>query len=193
MNTKGWIKYAVLALAVTVALTLSACSLPGGTSQGPEPTVPPTPRPSVPEEPPSELPTPLPTEDVGQQALSGAKETYQETWNNYLRDMIAEQVADRQQKLALLQRYENPDITAQNLGGLMTDIDLVEDRTTFNLTNNATVASANTDFDVRVTYANGDSDTRTCRMPVALELDPDDGLWYVLNPAPLQVFAVCQP
>jgi hypothetical protein len=193
MNNQGWNKAMTLLLVAGLALVLSACSLPGGAAQGPEPTPAPTARPSVAEEPPSELPTPLPAEDVGEQALSGAKESYQETWNNYLRDIIAEQVADRQQKLTLLQRYENPRITEQNLGGLATDIGLVEDRTTFNLTNNGTTAAGNADFDVRVTYANGDSDTRTCNPFVQIELDPDDGLWYVINPAPLQIFSVCQP
>ena len=136
-------------------------------------------------------PTPLPAEDVGEQALSGAKESFQETWNNYLRDIIAEQVADRQQKLNLLQRYENPDITEQNLGGLLSDIDLVEDRTAFNVINNNTIASGTTEFDVRLIFLNGDADTRTCRYFVSLELNADDGVWYVINPAPLQVFANC--
>ncbi len=184
---------AAVAILAALVMGLSACSLPGGAAEGPEPTPPPTERPDTPEEAPNTIPTPLPGEDVGEQALAGAKETYQETWNNYLRDAIAEQVADRQQKLEILQRYENPAITEQNLGGLVENIELVEDRTVFNLTNNATVASANAEFDVRLTYANGDSDTRTCNPFVSLEYSAEDGLWYVVNPGQLQVFAVCAP
>jgi hypothetical protein len=179
--------------AATVILVLSACSLPGGGSSGPEPTARPTDRPAQPEDVANPVPTPLPAENVGGEALSGAKDTYQETWNNYLRDSIAEQVADRQQKLAMLQRYENPSITDQNLGGLVEDIDLVEDRTVFNLTNQGNIASGNTEFDVRLTYANGDTDTRTCTPFVSMEREADDGLWYVVNPTQLQIFAVCAP
>ncbi len=179
--------------AATLMLVLSACSLPGGGSSGPEPTPRPTERPAQAEDVVNEIPTPLPAENVGGEALSGAKDSYQETWNNYLRDAIAEQVADRTQKLALLQRYENPKITDQNLAGLVEDIDLVEDRTTFNLTNQGNIASGNTEFDVRLTYANGDSDTRTCNPFISMERDADDGLWYVINPTQLQIFAVCAP
>ncbi len=159
----------------------------------PEPTPRPTERPEEPEDVVNVVPTPLPTEDVGEEALSGAKEDLEETWNNYVRDIIAEQVAERQQKLDLLQRYENPDITAQNLAGLVSDIDLVEDRTEFNVASGSRVATATTDFDVRLTFLNGDTDTRTCQYFVSLEQDQEDGLWYVINPAPLQIFASCFP
>lgn len=188
------VRWALLALIVVLSLSLAACSLPGvGGGGGAEATPRPTERPEDAEDAPNVLPTAAEAEDVGGGALSGAKESYQETWNNYLRDIIAEQVADRQQKLELLQRYENPRITSENAEGLVNDIDLVEDRTTFNVTGNQNVAGSQSEFDVRVTYLNGDTETLTCSMPVQIELNAEDGLWYVLNPAPLQVFAVCQP
>jgi hypothetical protein len=141
----------------------------------------------------NELAEPEEDEDVGEGALGGANESHEATWDNYLRDMIAEQVSDRQQKVSILERYENPGITEQNRGGLVTDVDLVEDRTVFNLTNGGTIASANTDFDVRLSYANGDSETRTCAPFVSMEQDSESGLWYVVNPGALQIFAVCVP
>jgi hypothetical protein len=164
-------------LALVVAVVVTGCTLPGGSSNG-----------SV-----NPLATPLPAQDVGEDAKKGATEDYQNTWDNYLQDAIAEQVLDRQQKIDFLQRYENPNITNQNLKGLVQDVDLVTDRTTFNLTHGDTVASAITDFDVRLTFANGDSDTRTCKQPVEIDKDPDSGKWYILNPGQLQIFAVCNP
>jgi hypothetical protein len=141
------------------------------------------------------LPTVADVEDVGNEALGGAAETYEQTWANYLRDAIAEQVRDRQQKLSLLQRYEDPDITAQNLPGLVKDINLVEggDRTTFEISNNETVASATADFDIELTYANGDEERRTCKPFVRMFKHIEDNKWYVEKPGALEVFAVCAP
>jgi hypothetical protein len=164
--------------AAALAAFLSACSL-GGSSGREGGEV-------------NELPTPVEGEDVGEEAAAGVTEDYVTTWGNYLRDSIAEQVKDRQQKLELLKRYENPSITEQNVGGLVQNIELLTDRTAFNLTNGQTIASGTTDFDIRLTYANGDSETRTCKFPASLEKDTDSGLWYVLNPGQLQIFAVCQ-
>jgi hypothetical protein len=164
-------------LATALVAVLSACSL-GGTQGREGGEV-------------NELPTPVEGEDVGVEAAAGTTEDYTTTWGNYLRDSIAEQVKDRQQKLELLKRYERPDITEANLGGLVENIELLTDRTAFNLTNNQNIASGNTDFDIRLTYANGDSETRTCRFPAQLEKDATSGLWYVLNPGQLQIFAVC--
>src|SRR5688572_18595660 len=90
-------------------IALSGCAAAGGG----------TPADTTPE------PTPAEVEDVGEESVSGAAESYEETWANYLRDSIAEQVSDRQQKLSILQRYEDPDITEQNLGGHVQDIDLI--------------------------------------------------------------------
>lgn len=161
--------------AVVLGMVVTACTLPGGSNGSVNP-----------------LPTPLPAQNVGEEAKKGATEDYKTTWDNYLHDAIAEQVRDRQQKIDLLQRYEKPSITEANLKGLVKDIGLVEDRTTFNLTHSDSVASAITDFDVRLTFANGDTDTRTCKQPVEIDKDTD-GKWYILNPGQLQIFAVCNP
>jgi hypothetical protein len=88
-----------------------------------------------------------------------------------------------------LERYQDPAITKANLEGLVEDIDLVEDRTEFNT--GGGLANSNADFDIRLTYANGDTDTQTCRVQVNMEYNEDDGVWYVINPAPLQIFAAC--
>ncbi len=137
------------------------------------------------------IPTPQPGVDVGQEPAGHAGETVEETWEAYLRDSIAFQVARQQDKLALVERYQNPDHTAQNLGGLVEDIDLVTDRTAFQLNSSGTFATSTADFDVRITYANGDTQTRTCSYSVQIELDREDGVWYVINPAALDVFSFC--
>lgn len=170
-------------LMLLLATLLSACG--GGGTDEPERV----------EQPAPTLPAVAEVEDVGNEALGGAAETYEQTWANYLRDAIAEQVRDRQQKLSLLQRYEDPSITAQNLGGLVKDINLVEggDRTVFELSTNNTVASANADFDIELTYANGDQERRTCKPFVRMFKHIEDNKWYVQNPAALDVFVVCVP
>ena len=138
------------------------------------------------------LPTPRPAEDVGAAASSAARDSYQATWDSYLRDSIAAANDLQRVKLQMLQRYEKPSITAQNTGGLMKQIDLVEDRTTFNLLNQQTTAASLAEFDIKVTFVNGDNDTRTCKVQVGIELNPDDKLWYVLNPSGLNWDSVCK-
>jgi hypothetical protein len=177
----------LLMVGLMVILVLAGCGgVPGG-GGGAAATAPPEREESEPINP---LPTPLPAEDVGAEAASAAKDTPEGTWTNYLRDIIAEQVSDRTQKITLLERYQDPSITAANLEGLVEDIDLVEDRTEFNTTSGG-LANSNADFDIRLTYANGDTDTQTCRVQVSMEFNEDDGVWYVVNPAPLQIFAAC--
>lgn len=135
------------------------------------------------------LPTPLPGEEIGSEAESAAEDSPEATWENYLRDSIAEQINERSRLITLRERYEDPDITAQNLGGILQNIELVEDRTSWNISGNS--ASSFVEYDVRLTYANGDSETKTCRYNVGLQFNEEDGAWYVLNPGPLQVFANC--
>lgn len=138
------------------------------------------------------LPTPRPAEDVGESASSAARDSYQATWDSYLRDSIAAANDLQRVKLQMLQRYEKPSITAQNAGGLMKQLDLVEDRTTFNLLNEQTTAASLAEFDIKVTLVNGDTDTRTCKVQVGVELNPDDKLWYMLNPAALNWDSICK-
>lgn len=137
------------------------------------------------------IPTPIPGEEVGEEPQSAARDTPEGTWEGYLRDMIAFRVAELHNKIRLLERYENPDHTAQNLGGLAQDITLLEDRTSWNIRGNS--ASSLVEFDVRVTYANGDTDTRTCEFEVYMEYNEEDGVWYVLSPRGLANEVYCAP
>jgi len=136
------------------------------------------------------LPTVIPAENIGSGAKSAAKDSFQATWDSYLRDSLAAANQTQDIKIAMFQRYEKPSITAQNIGGIVKTTDLVQDNTKFNVSANNT-ASALADFDVKMTFANGDTDTRSCKLQVAIELNPDDNLWYVLNPAPFAVQSIC--
>lgn len=156
----------VVALAIVTGLVLSACGPQG-----------------------NPLPEPPRPEDVGSGASSVAADTPEGTWESYVRDAIAEQVSAQIARINMLERYEDPAITRQNLAGTVTDIDLVEDRTEFNT--NGNTASAQAEFDVKLTFANGDSDTRTCRFAVGMNFSEEDGVWYMANPQALAVFSVC--
>jgi hypothetical protein len=131
--------------------------------------------------------------DVGAEAQGGVADTPEATWESYLADIIAEQVKQRESLVSLLERYQDPAITEQNLGGTMTDIDLVADRTVFTTNASGTLATTTTDFDVRVTYADGDTETRTCQFDLMFQWNDTGGVWYVVNPQSLAVFAVCTP
>lgn len=159
------------AAGAAIALLLAACALVTGREEG------------------NPLPTPRPTEVVGAEQRSAAKDTPQGTWEGYLRDMIAYQVNALEARLSLYQRYENPDHTAQNVGGRIKDVVLLEDRTEWTVRPDS--AYSLVDFDVRVTYLDGDTETRHCRFEVFLQLDKDDSLWYVINPRGLDVQGMC--
>lgn len=139
----------------------------------------------------STLPTAIPAEQIGSGASGQAADSYQATWDAYLRDSIAVANLERTNKIGLLERYELPSITAKNLNGILKQIDLVQDRTTFSLNASGGRADSNAEFDVKLTYANGDTDTRTCKIAVAIEKDPDTNKWFMINPGPLEVFAIC--
>lgn len=160
-----------IVLIAAAGLALAACSVAGNREAG------------------NPLPTPRPTENVGAEARSEAKETPEETWEGYLRDMIAYQANQFEARLAMYQRYENPDHTAQNAGGLMKEIALLEDRTEWS--GNERAASALVDFDVRVTLLDGDTETRHCSFTVEQQYDEEDGVWYVIAPKGLDVTALC--
>lgn len=185
---KGVSKLSWLALLALLVIALSACGALGGGSQ---PTATPPLPTAVGGGEVAALPTAMPGEDVGTGASSGALDTAEGTWGNYLRDMIAEQNQSLSSKINLLERYADPGITQKNLGGIAKSIELVADRTAITLNSNQTVATVRAEFDVRLEFANGDTDTRTCKLTI--EADKKDNLWYILNPAPLAVFSVCQP
>lgn len=182
----------LMLVAAFVAALLVACGGGGGENpaeqvQQEEPTAPP----EALDDEGSTIPTPLPTVEVGDASVSAAKATPEDTWTSYLPDTIAEQVKNRRQIIDLLERYENPDVTTQRLETLVTNITLVSDRTIWNTNTSAGQSNSFVDYDIQVTYANGDTETLTCRYNVAQELDADDGVWYIINPGALQVFADC--
>ncbi len=160
-------------LIAVASLSLAACSVVGG----------------------SDNPNPLPTvragESVGSEVGNAAGSSAEETWERYLRDSIAYQNDRQDIRLDLIQAYQNPDHVSQNAGGLMTDLELVEDRTTFDLSNNSTFAQSYVDYDVRLTFVDGDTNTLTCNYNVQIERDADDERWYVINPTGLDVYSVC--
>ncbi len=183
---KGVSKVTGLTLLALLVVSLSACGALGGGNQ-PAPTAAlPT---AVGGGAVAALPTAPAGEQVGTGASGGVLDSPEGTWGNYLRDMIAEANQGLASKISLTEHYANPDVTQKNLNGIAKTIELVADRTKVNLNSTETVASVKADFDIRVGYANGDSDTRTCKQTV--EIDKKDNLWYVLNPQPLAWAALC--
>ncbi len=166
-------------LLVTLSAALAACSLLGGSAEtgnvqaGGNP-----------------LPTERPTEAIGEEARSQAKDTPQGTWEGYLRDMIAYQQNQIAAKMQMFQRYENPEQTAQNTG-LVKEVSLIEDRTTWVAPSGDDYVAQMVDFDVRVTFLNGDSDTWTCTFQVEMQFDDGDGVWYVVGPKGLDIYTFC--
>lgn len=190
INLSGFLKdvskVSGLALLALLVVALSGCGAMGGGNQ-PAPTAPlPT---AVGGGEVGALPTAPAGEDVGTGATSGVLDTPEGTWGNYLRDMIAEANQGLTSKITLMEHYANPDITQRSLSDIAKKIELVADRTKITLNSTDTVASAKADFDIRVNYANGDANTRTCKFLV--EIDKKDNSWYVLNPAPLAYAAQC--
>lgn len=183
---KGVAKVSCLALLALLVFALSACGALGGGNQ-PAPTAAlPT---AVGGGEVAALPTAPAGEEVGTGTSGGALDTPEGTWGNYLRDMIAEANESLASRISLTEHYANPDITQANLDDIAKELQLVADRTKIDLNSTETVASVKADFDVRINYANGDADTRTCKLVV--EIDKKDNLWYVLNPQPLAWAAVC--
>lgn len=186
INLSGLLKkVSWLALLALLTVALSACGALGG---GNQPTATPPLPTAVGGGEVAALPTPLPAEEVGTGASSGALDTPEGTWGNYLRDMIAEQNQAQSSKINLLERYEAPLITQKNLSTLVKAVSLVADRSKVNETKEG-VAVVTSDFDIRLTKANGDTETRTCKITVQIERY--DSTWYVLNPQPLAIFSVC--
>jgi hypothetical protein len=139
------------------------------------------------------IPTPVPGEEVGPALASQAAAAPEETFQRYIHDSIAAQVALQQAKVNMRQRYQNPDITAQDLGGIVTDISVLDDRTTFTLPQQ-NVSNAHAEFDIRLTFADGDSETRTCSYQVNMQQGVNSAgaaVWYVINPDAFPVFNSC--
>ena len=141
------------------------------------------------------IPTPQIGENVGSEPGGQAAGTPEETVSRYLRDSIAAQVALQQAKITLRERYQNPDQTEADLGGLVTEISVLEDNSKITQPKE-TVANAHVALDIRVEFANGDTDTRTCSFDVNLQQGQNkkgEAVWYVINPDAFPVFASCTP
>lgn len=139
------------------------------------------------------LPTPRPGVLVGDNPESQASSDPNVTYERYIFDTIAAQISLQDVQRAMRQRYQDPGITEQDLGGLLTDIAVLEDRTEVEQTRDD-VAYANVDMDIRISWADGDTETRTCNYQVnmhAVETEDNIVAWYVINPEPFPVFFSC--
>ena len=139
------------------------------------------------------IPTPREGETVGTVADSQAAATPEETFGRYIRDSIAATVAVQQTKIGMRGRYQEPDQTLQDLGGLVSEIAVLEDRTKITSPKD-TAANAKVDLDVRVKYADGDTQTFTCHYDVSTLRGANkkgDNVWYVINPDAFPLFVSC--
>lgn len=158
---------------------------PTETPVEPEPTEVPT---EIPEETPEPTETP-PYNYMEVSALSGEpQDTFEGTFELYLRDAINQIVRLQRERIELRAHYEDPTVLGQDLGGLVVDASILEDRTTFT-TLNADSMLAEADFDLTVDYANGDSRVTRCTWNVNIERI--EGTWYVVAPAEFPLFVNC--
>ena len=90
---------------------------------------------------------------------------------------VAQQVALQRERVDMRVRYQDPEIMEQDMGGLISDIDLIEDRSRMSSLGDTQVVY-DVDVDIVVTFANGEQEQGVCGWPVNLELY--EGLWYGL-------------
>jgi hypothetical protein len=188
---------------VTAALllVLAACSgatpageTPGGEGGATETSAgEPTPVERVPTVTPAPFPTLEPEQEYENSQISSLtglpQDTPEGTFELYLRDAIAQQVTLQRERIDMRVRYQEPEILEQDMGGLVTDVVLIEDRSRMNqLTDTRVVFDV--DMDILVTYASGEEEQGLCRWPVNLE--EYEGLWYVVNPSELALFVNCR-
>ena len=175
MLTSKLIKRLAVFAFVTL-LTLTACLGSEGLPEGGNP-----------------IPTPREGELVDSLPDSQAAATSEETFARYIRDSIAATVAVQQTKINMRGRYQEPDQTMEDLSGLVSEIAVLEDRTEISSPKD-TAANAKIDLDVRVTYADGDTQTFTCKYDVSMQMsanDKGDNVWYVINPDAFPLFVSC--
>lgn len=161
---------------VALAVLLSACSKPEVLPSGGNP-----------------IPTPIKGVDVGTSPDSQAAATPEETYKRYINDSIAALVSVQQQKINMRERYQNPTQTKLDLGGLVTDISILDDRTKIKQTNDSN-ANANIDMDVRIKYADGDIVSFVCTYQITMQsaLNAKNAtVWYVINPDVFPIFVSC--
>ena len=141
------------------------------------------------------IPTPIKGENVGDAPDSQAAATPEETFSRYIDDSIAALVAGQSQKLSLRARFQNPEQTEKDLGGLLSEVNILEDRTKIKkVTDTSTNATANVDIDIRVKWADGDTESFTCNYAVTLQSGENkegETVWYVINPDAFPVFVNC--
>lgn len=188
---------------VTAALmlVLAACSAatpagetPGGEGGATETSAgEPTAVEAVPTVTPAPFPTPEPEPEYDYSRVSSLigspQDTPEGTFELYLRDAIAQQVTLQREKIDMRVRYQDPEIVEQDMGGLVTDITLIEDRSRMTELSDTRVVF-DVDMDVQVTYASGETEQGVCGWPVNLE--QYEGLWYVVNPSELALFVNCR-
>lgn len=189
---RGLQALALVGAAALLVVALAACA-----SETPAPTPSPPPPPTA---RPTTTPRPLPTtapeptvetpyDFMSVSPLSGKpQESPEATFELYLRDSISQTERLQQKRVALRLRYEVPNVTTQDLPGLVIGVKLMEDRSTYTLpTENTAVYMG--DFDVQVTFADQSTGMRYCAWTVNLERVR--GTWYVINPSELPLFSVC--
>lgn len=182
---------AIYAAAVTALLAACSSAPVGGVNPTPLPTS--TPPPEVIPAGGNPIPTPIIGENVGTAPDSQAAAVPEESFKRYINDSIAGLVAIQVQKITIRQRYQNPSQTEQDLGGLLTAVNILEDRTKIKkVTDTSTNATANADIDVRITWADGDTQSFTCKYAVTLQAAENanrETVWYVINPDVFPIFA----
>lgn len=183
----------LVALAALCAL-LSACgsvAFQSAPSPSPEPSEPPT---EVPVEPTTVPATPVPTpayDFLASSPLVGSpQDTPEGTFELYLRDAISQAVQLQHKRADIRIHYDDPEILEQDLGGLVVDVDLIEDRSTFTYATDADIsATYEVDVDILLTY--GDGSTRPSQCNWTATLEKIDETWYVINPSDLPIFVNC--
>jgi len=139
------------------------------------------------------IPTPIKGVDVGNDPTSQAAANPEDTYKRYIKDSIAALVDAQQQKINMRERYQNPGQTKLDLGGLLTEISILEDRTTIKQVNDNN-ANAKVDMDVRIKYADGDVQSFACIYQVVLQSAvnaQNATVWYVINPDVFPIFVSC--
>jgi hypothetical protein len=139
------------------------------------------------------IPTPREGELVDALPDSQAAASPEETFSRYIRDSIAATVAVQQTKINMRGRYQEPGQTLDDLSGLVSEIAVLEDRTEITSPKD-TAANAKVDLDVRVMYADGDTQTFTCKYDVSMQMSANDkgeDVWYVINPDAFPLFVSC--
>ena len=185
----------ILASAGLLALMTACGSLATGSDSPPEAApAEPSDATATPAEPAPATATPEPTVVFDFQASSALvgspQDTPEGTFELYLRDAINQAVRLQHERLDIRIHYEDPEILAQDLGGLVVDVDLIEDRSVFDYATEAEVSVIyEVDIDILITY--GDEETNRSQCDWTANLEKIDEVWYVINPSELPLFVNC--